>query len=105
MGERIVVVCQIGYELNGAVVSRCMANGLWSSGLPRCNPIKCPHPKPLTNGQLIISSTSFKSLVKYTCDSGYQLQGEKTLTNLSNSSGLYYTPCVTLLNGVILVHS
>lgn len=76
VGERIVVVCRIGYELNGAVVSRCMPDGRWSSGLPKCRPIKCKQPSPISNGYMSINTTTFKSIVKYSCDTGYQLKGK-----------------------------
>lgn len=73
-----MVVCGIGYELNGALVSKCQKNGHWSSGMPRCNPINCPPPANIPNGRVIVNDTHFKAVIQYECEPGYALQGRES---------------------------
>lgn len=93
------MVCRIGYELNGAIVSRCMESGLWSSGLPICHPISCPPLASIPNGRLIINDTHFKATARYECEPGYTLDGE--LAILSVTSQLLADPLLTICSFAI----
>ena len=49
--------------------------------------IDCSDPGTPTNGQRTLSSTTYNSVVTYTCDVGYTLQGSNSRT--CQSSGLW----------------
>ena len=46
--------------------------------------VNCSDPGNLRNGQHSLSSTTYNSLVTYTCDVGYTLQGANSRTCQSN---------------------
>jgi len=70
------VVCKVGYELNGSLVSRCLENGTWSSGPHVCSPLKCLEPKDIEHGRFTMTGVEFRSVVKYECQPGYDLIGK-----------------------------
>ena len=49
--------------------------------------VECGDPGTPTNGQRSLSSTTYNSVVTYTCDVGYTLQGSNSRT--CQSSGLW----------------
>ena len=49
-----------------------------------CLAIDCGDPGTPTNGQRTLSSTTYNSVVTYTCDVGYTLQGSNSRTCQSN---------------------
>ncbi|KAG7158260.1 Sushi, von Willebrand factor type A, EGF and pentraxin domain-containing protein 1-like 3 [Homarus americanus] len=73
--------CREGYELQGASVLTCEANGEWSSEAPTCAPVSCGSPThfPHTLIRFITPEHnqphSYGSTASYSCDLGYQLQG------------------------------
>ena len=46
--------------------------------------VDCGDPGTPTNGQRTLSSTTYNSVVTYTCDVGYSLQGSNSRTCQSN---------------------
>ena len=61
--------------------------------------VDCGDPGNLTNGQRSLSSTTYNSVVTYTCDVGYTLQGSNNKT--CQSSG-QWSGSVPQCNGMLL---
>lgn len=82
VADRLHYSCVPGYELYGGPgVRTCTQYGQWSgSSTPRCRLIDCGKPTPI--GQegryfLLNQSTTFNSLVEYTCVRPYKLVEQK----------------------------
>ena len=52
--------------------------------IPSSPAVDCGDPGTPTNGQRTLSSTTYSSVVTYTCNVGYTLQGSNSRTCLSN---------------------
>ncbi|XP_022249823.1 protein lev-9-like [Limulus polyphemus] len=73
----VTYFCNMGYELEGISTIYCLPNGEWSNEAPVCNIIQCPDLQRPEHGAVSYSEKTYKSTAEYTCDSGYQLHGEK----------------------------
>ena len=76
--ERVTYACRAGYKLIGPDERICLANRTWSGTEPKCEPIACRQPSNLTNGRIVVEGLSYRSVVRYLCDSGYRLEGPRT---------------------------
>ncbi|XP_076046526.1 sushi, von Willebrand factor type A, EGF and pentraxin domain-containing protein 1-like [Oratosquilla oratoria] len=76
--------CNEGYELIGENSRICQENKEWSEEEPFCRIIECPRPALLDNGQMLGSSIKYKSVLTYTCDHGFRLEGVTSRTCQSN---------------------
>ncbi|TNM88053.1 hypothetical protein fugu_006274 [Takifugu bimaculatus] len=82
------VRCDEGYQANGPNQLRCDDTGRWSASLPTCRIKKCPpilFPFP---GNMTCVDTlepfSFGSCCNFTCQEGYALMGETTMSCLAS---------------------
>ena len=71
--------CYNGYILTGLSTIICNSNGKWSNDLPVCLPVKCSDPGIPENGQRFHTNFLFGSIVKYSCDIGYNIVGNDTI--------------------------
>lgn len=57
----------------------CGLGGDWSGKAPTCKFVDCGAPPNIDNGQysLLNDSTTFGSIVEYTCSDDYWLEGQK----------------------------
>ena len=63
--------------------------------------VDCGDPGTPTNGQRSLSSTTYNSVVTYTCDVGYTLQGSNSRTCQSNGQWSGNVPqCQRTLSGI-----
>ncbi|XP_065710449.1 uncharacterized protein [Patagioenas fasciata] len=92
LGARATVVCNRGYTLKGAspLISCTLRQGevAWSQ-VPACQPISCPPPPTIPDGQHNGNGTeefAYNSVVIYTCDPGLQLVGNETLLCTTENS-------------------
>ncbi|XP_074641309.1 sushi, von Willebrand factor type A, EGF and pentraxin domain-containing protein 1-like [Tubulanus polymorphus] len=76
--------CNYGYELSGESSIACEADGKWSAEVPSCLQIKCSHLQPIENGYVAFESLAVSQQVKYVCNDGYQLIGDKNRTCQNN---------------------
>ncbi|XP_078687146.1 uncharacterized protein LOC144919463 isoform X14 [Branchiostoma floridae x Branchiostoma belcheri] len=76
----VTFTCNSGYVLNGAASVTCQADGTWSNPVPTCPPRQCPPLTAPTNGVLSTTSTSYLTVVGFTCNSGYVRTGAATAT-------------------------
>ncbi|XP_065177711.1 uncharacterized protein LOC135808448 [Sycon ciliatum] len=77
-GAVISFGCDNGFELHGATVRRCTYNAElgrsgWSGVQPICEHVRCPVFQPLRNGNVEATRRTFKSVVRFSCDKGYEL--------------------------------
>ncbi|XP_052776199.1 sushi, von Willebrand factor type A, EGF and pentraxin domain-containing protein 1-like isoform X1 [Mya arenaria] len=85
-------VCSEGYEPIGAEERVCRETGKWQNDPPVCNKIHCSIPPVVTNGFYSETSFFFQETVTYQCDKGFQLEGQETLTCLSNKQWSHPAP-------------
>ena len=69
--------------------------------VPAYSAVDCGDPGTLTNGQRSLSNTTYNSVVTYTCDVGYTLQGPNSRT--CQSSG-QWNGSVSQCNGMLVKH-
>ncbi|XP_052282860.1 sushi, von Willebrand factor type A, EGF and pentraxin domain-containing protein 1-like isoform X6 [Dreissena polymorpha] len=83
-GTVVTITCDTGYMINGNSTSSCKSNGRWSSTGQHCSPIEC-YPFPITeHGHLSTNSTTYRTSVTITCDTGYNVNGNSTSVCESN---------------------
>uniref|UniRef100_A0A8C7SY85 Sushi, von Willebrand factor type A, EGF and pentraxin domain-containing protein 1 n=1 Tax=Oncorhynchus mykiss TaxID=8022 RepID=A0A8C7SY85_ONCMY len=75
-GTVIVYRCHKGYELTAPTALVCLEDGGWNGTAPMCVPAECEEPSSPDHGSVNITDTTLGSLVKYSCEQGYELQGE-----------------------------
>ena len=82
--SQVTYTCNNGYQLDGEATRQCQANGKWSGFLPSCAPVDCGDPGSVTNGNRVLLSTTFTSVVLYSCNIGYRLEGDQRRTCQAN---------------------
>ncbi|XP_038851181.1 sushi, von Willebrand factor type A, EGF and pentraxin domain-containing protein 1 [Salvelinus namaycush] len=75
-GTVIVYRCHKGYELTAPTALVCLEDGGWNGTAPMCVPAECEEPPSPDHGSVNITDTTLGSLVKYSCEQGYELEGE-----------------------------
>ncbi|XP_063042299.1 sushi, von Willebrand factor type A, EGF and pentraxin domain-containing protein 1 isoform X3 [Engraulis encrasicolus] len=87
-GTAIIYRCHQGYEMSGgpAVVAAlvCQEDGSWNGTAPSCVPVECIPPPSPEHGSVTVTDTALGSLVEYSCDEGYELEGQ-TVRQCSSS--------------------
>ncbi|KAK6627548.1 hypothetical protein RUM44_010026 [Polyplax serrata] len=78
-GSVATYTCQSGFILFGTPVLSCGLGGDWSGKAPTCKFIDCGAPPNIDNGhyRLVNDSTTFGSVVEYSCSDDYWLEGQK----------------------------
>ncbi|CAK6953320.1 LOW QUALITY PROTEIN: beta-2-glycoprotein 1-like [Scomber scombrus] len=77
VGEEVGLTCEQGYLPSTATPRRmtCTATGAWTQSDLTCSPKMCPIPKPLQPLAKGRTEAPFKSVLNFTCDDGYVMQG------------------------------
>ncbi|KAI8500842.1 hypothetical protein Bbelb_216600 [Branchiostoma belcheri] len=89
----VTFTCNTGYGLSGAATLTCQADGTWSHPQPTCQSGQCPTLTPPSNGTLSpVGATSYRDVVTFTCNQGYELVGTSTVTCLSNLAWSHAVP-------------
>ncbi|XP_053408490.1 sushi, von Willebrand factor type A, EGF and pentraxin domain-containing protein 1-like isoform X2 [Mercenaria mercenaria] len=79
--------CNIGYTLNGDNATTCTATGKWSDHYVNCTINDCLSPVNPGNGSVdTTKGTTFGSIVIFSCNIGFDLEGESSASCLANSS-------------------
>ena len=110
-GSQLTAECQYGFKLVGDRVRECLANSTWSGTQAYCHLITCPAitPGEHTTHTLTDDSRGVGTTAKFSCDSGYKLEGEKAITCKESSEWSSTVPTCepivcgeppTLLNGL-----
>lgn len=78
-GSVATYTCLNGFILFGTPVLSCGLGGDWSGKAPTCKYVDCGAPPNIDDGRynLVNGSTSFGSIVEYSCSDDYWLEGQK----------------------------
>ncbi|XP_066533027.1 E-selectin-like [Hoplias malabaricus] len=107
--------CEKGYTLAESSSSKimCGAAGQWNDSVPTCEAVRCPTLKDAVNVKMSCNGDSFGSICKFSCDIGFNLQGESEITCTESaqwSQGMPYCQIVQCseltdpLNATMLCH-
>ena len=91
--------CNTGYSLIGNANRTCQADGDWTDR-PMCNP-DCENVDPPENGEIVDSETIetiFNSVIEFMCNTGYMLNGAKSITCQSDGSWSADVPTCDIIN-------
>uniref|UniRef100_H3D8L5 Sushi, von Willebrand factor type A, EGF and pentraxin domain containing 1 n=1 Tax=Tetraodon nigroviridis TaxID=99883 RepID=H3D8L5_TETNG len=75
-GVTVFYSCFPGFQLVGQDHLTCEEDGGWNGTAPSCVPAECQSPPNPDHGWVNVTDTSLGSMVKYTCEKGYVLEGE-----------------------------
>ncbi|XP_055359949.1 sushi, von Willebrand factor type A, EGF and pentraxin domain-containing protein 1 isoform X5 [Betta splendens] len=75
-GTLIEYRCHKGYDLTSHTRLVCQEDGAWNGTAPSCVPAECETPPSPDHGWVNVTDTSLGSMVRYTCEEGYELDGE-----------------------------
>ncbi|XP_052451023.1 regulator of complement activation group 2 gene 1 isoform X11 [Carassius gibelio] len=81
-GDTAKPVCNEGYMLAGKETTRTCRDQGWDGRDPVCEPVKCPPPLAIENGELVevpLESYDYLAAVSYKCNPGLNLIGQSTL--------------------------
>uniref|UniRef100_X2BCX6 Sushi domain-containing protein n=1 Tax=Capitella teleta TaxID=283909 RepID=X2BCX6_CAPTE len=70
----------------------CQSNGRWAESLPTCEIKTCRDPGVPAHGSVLGSSFQFRKSLVFSCQTGYKLCGQSTLTCGANSRWNYPRP-------------
>ncbi|XP_066271288.1 complement receptor type 1-like [Branchiostoma lanceolatum] len=71
----VTFTCNTGYVMNGAASVTCQADTTWTAPVPTCAPVQCPALTALAFGSRSTEATSYQTVVTFTCNTGYTLNG------------------------------
>ncbi|XP_051576791.1 sushi, von Willebrand factor type A, EGF and pentraxin domain-containing protein 1 isoform X5 [Myxocyprinus asiaticus] len=75
-GSMVQYHCHAGYEMNGGIVLMCQEDGTWNGTAPVCAPAQCETPPSPEYGSVTVTSSALGSLAEYSCEEGYELNGQ-----------------------------
>ena len=76
--------CNTGYNLSGNRSIECLSNGKWNASNPACDPVDCGNPGVPENGQAHGNVNTYTSIVIFSCNTGYNLSGNRSIECLFN---------------------
>lgn len=82
---QINISCKTGHRVNGSEVLQCEPTGNWSHPLPTCDLISCKDPGIPKNGTRD-GSFLYNNVVRFQCNTGFELEGVTTLLCLLNGT-------------------
>ena len=88
--SKVVISCDMGYELNGTSTLMCQANGMWNGSIPSCDVVTCIVPQ-IDYGS-ITGNNTYNSAIVISCDVGYKLNGTSSLICQANGVWNASTP-------------
>ncbi|XP_019620839.1 PREDICTED: uncharacterized protein LOC109467334 [Branchiostoma belcheri] len=91
----LTFTCDPGYDLVGNPTITCQADATWSGTVPTCTRKECPLLTAPTNGA-VTGSNFYQDVVTFTCDTGYNLAGDPSLTCQADATWSAAAPTCTL---------
>ncbi|KAI8485001.1 hypothetical protein Bbelb_372470 [Branchiostoma belcheri] len=76
----VTFTCNPGYVRSGAADTTCRADGTRSNPVPTCTVGQCSTLTAPANGAISTTATSYNTVVTFTCNSGYVLNGATSTT-------------------------
>lgn len=74
-GMTVEYQCDEGYHLVQSAKLTCSLQGNYSGNKPRCIKVQCPKPQPIDHGKLDANDIILGSVLRYTCDTGFKIEG------------------------------
>ena len=98
-GATVQYNCSIGYIPIGNSTITCPLSGSWPTPLT-CTIVECYEPEPLVNGQIYTIGNDFTygSTVTFSCDTGYELQGNETALCQANGQWSSNIPLCSIID-------
>ncbi|XP_053403781.1 uncharacterized protein LOC123554697 isoform X2 [Mercenaria mercenaria] len=92
--ENVTIECDAGYQLQGNATISCQANGTWND-IPKCYPVDCEPLIVPDNAAIVLYKSQFvyNENVTLECDTGYQLQGNATISCQDNGTWINLPEC------------
>lgn len=90
--------CNNGYSMEGESIRVCQADGSWSGSSPLCNPRQCPELTSPLFGTVTASSLTFNSVATYSCNFGYQLDGQNSTVCQDNGAWSGLAPVCNVIS-------
>ncbi|XP_050953230.1 regulator of complement activation group 2 gene 1 isoform X12 [Labeo rohita] len=81
-GDTAKPVCDTGYVLAGQEITRVCREQGWDGRDAVCEPVKCPSPPSIENGQLVdvpLDYYDYSQAVSYRCNGGFDIIGHSTI--------------------------
>ncbi|XP_008281602.1 sushi, von Willebrand factor type A, EGF and pentraxin domain-containing protein 1 [Stegastes partitus] len=75
-GTLIEYRCHKGYDLTSHIRLVCLEDGGWNGTAPSCVPAECETPPSPEHGWVNVTDATLGSMVRYSCEEGYELEGE-----------------------------
>ncbi|XP_078664132.1 P-selectin-like [Branchiostoma floridae x Branchiostoma belcheri] len=91
----LTFTCDPGYDLVGNPTIACQADATWSGTVPTCTRKECPLLSAPTNGA-VTGSNFYQDVATFTCDTGYNLAGDPSLTCQADATWSAAAPTCTL---------
>ncbi|KAI8507036.1 hypothetical protein Bbelb_154750, partial [Branchiostoma belcheri] len=91
----LTFTCDPGYDLVGNPTITCQADATWSGTVPTCTRKECPLLSAPTNGA-VTGSNFYQDVATFTCDTGYNLAGDPSLTCQADATWSAAAPTCTL---------
>eukprot|EP00118_Oscarella_pearsei_P002855 m.11939 g.11939 ORF g.11939 m.11939 type:complete len:2352 (+) comp23692_c0_seq4:198-7253(+) len=86
VGTTVTFSCSSGYRLIGSSSRICQQSGSWTGSATSCSRITCGSLSAPQNGAKTGTATTYGSVVKFTCKSGYTLSGSSSRSCLSSGT-------------------
>ena len=86
LGAVATYSCDTGHDLVGSPARSCLADGSWSGTAPVCVPVDCgilPRPQ---DGDVALDITTYGATAVYSCDPGFNVDGDATRSCLADGS-------------------
>ncbi|XP_055511110.1 P-selectin-like [Leucoraja erinacea] len=97
-GQQADYSCDRGYTLTGERTITCTDTGHWSHPAPNCTVIRCDCPQPVANGTVWPRGEgTYGQQADYSCDQGYTLTGERTITCTDTGHWSHPAPNCTVI--------
>lgn len=101
--SQVLYTCDEGFEMTGRARLTCDIDERWNGPPPRCEPIRCDAPAVVPHSQIQVDEIEIEgvtksplnstnrslfvgSIVTYTCDKGYKLNGNRQILCLPSGS-------------------
>ncbi|XP_028273405.1 beta-2-glycoprotein 1-like [Parambassis ranga] len=100
VGEEVTLTCEQGYLPSAAATHRitCTAAAEWTPSNLACSPKMCPIPRALQPLAMGRTEAPFKSVLNYTCDDGYVIQGANESRCLHDGTWSHPPPLCKAVN-------
>eukprot|EP00058_Branchiostoma_floridae_P020568 XP_002606058.1 hypothetical protein BRAFLDRAFT_92077 [Branchiostoma floridae] len=100
--DMVTFTCNTGYVRNGASSTTCQADGTWSDTVPTCTRVQCPlFWAPLHGALNPVGANSYQVVVRFTCYTGYVLNGAADTTCQADGTWSNAVPTCTP-NGLLI---